>query len=295
MAKELITKEQLFNKMKKLSSNNVLKISKKKLAQEVGFVSAGSNSFAKHLIELENEGSIKLIEKAKNLGKGNWTENVWEIGISNNTMLVEQKVKYDYFKGIKLRLINHNNKWNIPLNDVCDGVGIDRVAARQMIDRNIELFKDFVSNCIIQSPAKSHQETIVLNKEGIIGLLMKISYTRLPDSKKKLVLEFQKWAIEKLSQLISDGKVELNEKEHVKVQQDVGYITGMTEEQIDKMFNEIDDYMNKLFTTAKSTIKILQNDKNKSEYEKEMLKKENQKWINHTLVLKEKLLNLNIV
>jgi arsenate reductase-like glutaredoxin family protein len=106
-------------------------------------------------------------------------------------------------------------------------------------------------------------------------------------------LDFQKWAIEKLTTLISNGEVKLLEQEHSQIQNQVGNIVGMSEEEIDKLFSNMTDEVIQIVNTAKVSIKKIQKEKEQIEYEKEILKKENQRWINNTLALKEKIYQLN--
>jgi arsenate reductase-like glutaredoxin family protein len=288
--------EKVLYKMNELAFDNIVRIYKTELSKEVGINAGDLNGCLNNLIK---EEKIVLKEKAKNMGRGKWSPYVFEVNNKSNAVSVsiqpiETESIIENYSGIQVRLLNNNGKWVIPLNDVCDGIGLDRVATRQLIDRNIELFIDYIGSCVIQSPS-GKQETMVLTRDGIVGLLMKISYNRLPKDKQEKVIDFQKWAISKLTELISNGKVELIDQEHAQVQQDIGYITGMNEEQIDKVFNDIDEQFSKLINTAKSTIKKMKNQNDKVTYEKEILKKENQKWINNTLALKEKLLSANIL
>lgn len=288
MAKEHISKEQLFNKMKDMSVNGILTTTKKKIANKLGLVSAASNSFVKYLKELEDEGLIKLISEAKNLGGGKWTENIWEIKMNDEVKFIESID--ENFKGIKVKLFKTEIGYAVSFSDIAKSLKTSADNIYKIIDRNNELFNSWVVDI-----TSNGQKLKGLNRDGIIGLVMKISYNRLEEKQKQRILEFQKWAIEKLGVLISNGKVELTEQEHSKAQNDVGFITGMTVEQIDKMFNDISSQFDKLLTTAKSTIKSINKDRDRIEYEKIILKRENQRWINNTLALKEKLYSSNIL
>lgn len=297
MSKPLISKEQLLNKMKELTENNILETSKKNLALNCGFKYPSDPYFSKYLKELEEENKIILKQKAiRNSGSGNgWRNYIWEIVniVSDNKEIIKvNNYIEESFNNIIMKLYKTEKGYVIPIVDIARVLKIDRQSIHDLINRNKELFESFIVSVILTSP-KSGNENTCLTKDGVIGLLMKISYTRLPEEKQKLVLDFQKWAIEKLTMLISDGEVKLSKKEHTSIQNNISEIIGMTEEDIDKLFNNIDEEMAKIINTAKSSIKKLHQEKQYIEYEKEILKKENQKWINNTLALKQKLYSLN--
>ena len=81
---------------------------------------------------------------------------------------------------------------------------------------------------------------------------MKISYNRLSPNKKKLVLEFQKWAIEKLGQLISTGEVKISNQEQSNVKINVVNTVGISEEDIEKIFAEIQNTIDNNYKQIKS-------------------------------------------
>lgn len=231
----------------------------------------GSNNIY-YIKKLMEEGFIKCIHPAERIA-GKWMLAEYEIpSIIENSKENKSKIDVnDYieenFNNIPVRLIKTQKGYVIPLNDVCDGIGLNRVAARQMIERNIELFKDFQGSCVIQSPS-GKQETIVLTKDGIIGLLFKISVTKIAEDKKKRVIDFQKWAINKLGILISDGKVELTEQEHAKIQTDISTITNISEEDMDKMFNDLKDVIDIKLLKVKSILKEKDSEINRARIER---------------------------
>ncbi|MCK9432989.1 MAG: hypothetical protein M0R00_08530 [Candidatus Omnitrophica bacterium] len=45
-------------------------------------------------------------------------------------------IKIESFQGIPVRIIQKNDQGMIPLNDVADGIGIDRSGLRQLLKRN---------------------------------------------------------------------------------------------------------------------------------------------------------------
>jgi hypothetical protein len=90
----------------------------------------------------------------------------------------------------------------IPLNDVADGIGIDRSGLRQLLKRNERVLSEYVGKVMIPSPS-GEQETVCLSRDGITGILMKMDISRMKDPQKRdKVIIFQKWAIETLSKIV---------------------------------------------------------------------------------------------
>jgi arsenate reductase-like glutaredoxin family protein len=297
MKKELITKEQVFNKMCEMAENNILSIQKQELADACSTYASNSR-FAKAIQELEDLGKIKLIQKASRNGQRYWSNFVWEIveeKESTNSTISKINVndyKEELFHDIPMKLYKVENSYVIPVSCIYKALELDKQLFSQLIKSNYELFQPWLVNVILTSQ-KSGNKNLCLTRDGVIGVLMKISYKRLSEDKQKLVLDFQKWAIEKLTTLISNGEVKLLEQEHSQIQNQVGNIVGMSEEEIDKLFSNMTDEVIQIVNTAKVSIKKIQKEKEQIEYEKEILKKENQRWINNTLALKEKIYQLN--
>lgn len=229
---EGITKDDLLKMMQKLSlSNGMLQMTKGELAKEAGFNRASDPKFIKYLQELEKECKIMTAQKTKNLGCGRWTPCTW---IVEKEKKEDKNVITETFHNINVRLVKKEGQYYIPVNDICDSIGYDRVAGRQLIERNKELFKGFCSDCVMQSEA-GKRTNLVLSRDGVVGFLMKISYNRLSNYSKGLVLEFQKWAITKLTELIVNGKVEAAPAEQKQIQN----ILQINDEKFNKLFSEI--------------------------------------------------------
>ena len=111
-------------------------------------------------------------------------------------------VKIESFQGIPVRIIQKNDQGMIPLNDVADGIGIDRSGLRQLLKRNERVLSEYVGKVMIPSPS-GEQETVCLSRDGITGILMKMDISRMKDPQKRdKVVVFQKWAIETLSKIV---------------------------------------------------------------------------------------------
>ena len=214
---------------------------------------------------LIKEGFIKKVKNAKK-GK-NYQPAEYEIiscmpndDIKSNIEKDEEihsKIDVDdfienNFNGMPIRLYQTEKGYVIPINDIAKGLSMDDANIRIILNRNTELFKSYVSYVTLLTSKSG--KNICLTRDGVIGLLMKISYNRLSPDKKKLVLEFQKWAIEKLGQLMSTGEVKILNQEQNNVKINVAHTVGISEEDIEKMFADIQNTIDNKLKEVKSLI-----------------------------------------
>jgi len=232
----------------------------------------GSGSTPYYLGLLVKDGFLKMIKKTTKEGK-KWIPAEYEIvgclvsdikdeNESNIEKDREIHSKIDVkdfieenFNGVPMRLYKTEKGYVMPLIDIAKGLHTNWDAVNKIVIRNEELFNDYLYNPhdILSDELKS------LTRDGVIGLLMKISYNRLSPDKKKLVLEFQKWAIEKLGQLMSNGEVKISNTEHNNVKVNIADTIGISNEDIEKMFTEIQ----KTVDEKLGMIKLLVDKKNK--------------------------------
>ena len=158
----------------------------------------------------------------------------------------------DKFNNIPIKLYKTEKGYVVPISNIVIALNVDRQLIHQLISKNEEIFQNFVVNVTLTT-SKSGENTC-LTRDGVIGLLMKISYNRLTPDKKKLVLEFQKWAIEKLGQLMSTGEVKILNQEQNNVKINVAHTVGISEEDIEKMFADIQNTIDNKLKEVKSLI-----------------------------------------
>jgi hypothetical protein len=117
----------------------------------------------------------------------------------SNIVLMEQ------FRNKPVRIIRRAPKdAMIPVNDIADALGYDRQPIHNIVKRNSELFEPLKGIIVTMTPG-GPQETLCLNRDGVIGLLMKLDYNRIKDAERRqLIIEFQRWAIETLGRIL-DG------------------------------------------------------------------------------------------
>jgi len=244
---------------------------------------------------LIKEGFIKKVKNAKK-GK-NYQPAEYEIiscmpndDIKSNIEKDEEihsKIDVDdfienNFNGMPIRLYQTEKGYVIPINDIAKGLSMDDANIRIILNRNTELFKSYVSYVTLLTSKSG--KNICLTRDGVIGLLMKISYNRLSPDKKKLVLEFQKWAIEKLGQLMSNGEIKISNQEQNNIKTNVANTIGVSDEDIEKMLtdirNSLDDNIKKvksLFESKNEEILLVKSERDiANEREKQVLAKVSQ-------------------
>ena len=185
------------------------------------------------------------------------------------------------FNGIPMRLYKTEKGYVIPITDIVNALDTSRQHLHKLLKENEELFNNWVVNLTLTTDSAKNK---CLTRDGVIGLLMKISYNRLTPDKKKLVLEFQKWAIEKLGQLISTGEVKISNQEQHNIKTNVANTIGISDEDIEKLLadirNSLDDNIKKvksLFDSKNEEILLVKSERDiANEREKQVLAKVSQ-------------------
>ena len=258
------------------------------------------NSMNTHYINLLIEyGFLRRTKEAVQVNK-KWESAEYEIiEILNKSNEIQEDLNKDNtkiyieenFNNMAVRLIKTEKGYAMSIVDIAKALHTSWDTINEIIKRNNELFEEFIvlpSNVTLDN-RKS------LTKDGVIGLLMKISYQRLTPEKQKLVLDFQKWAIKNLGILISDGAVKLTEQEHAKVQTNTGNIIDMSNTEVDLLFNQFETDFNKFFESSKIMVKTAEERRIIAERKAEDLKNQNQKWITKTQLMMDKMHSMNMM
>ena len=123
-------------------------------------------------------------------------------------------ITQESFQGIPVRIITNKGRGMMPLNDIADGIGHDRSGLRKLFHRNEKILGEFGGKVNLTSP-QGVQETWCLDRDGVIGILMKVDFVRIKDkAHQDRVISFQKWAIETLSKIISGETVTIPARTH---------------------------------------------------------------------------------
>ena len=98
-----------------------------------------------------------------------------------------------------------------------------------------------------------------------------------------------------LGTLISEGKVELTEQEHAEIQTNVANIIEISETEVDLLFNQFEEDFSKFIESTKQMVKTADEKRSIAERRANDLQIQNQKWINKTQSMINKLHSYNIV
>ncbi|MCD3340421.1 phage antirepressor N-terminal domain-containing protein, partial [Clostridium botulinum] len=188
------------------------------------------------------------------------------------------------FNNIDIDVIDTEKGRVIPVSNIYNALGLSRQAVHQMLSRNKELFDGMVFNINMGDGDK-----ICVNKEGIIGLLMKMQYERLKEDKKQLVLQFQKWCMKTLNEIVSNGKVELKDQERQEVKSNISKAIGLSDEDIDKLFGDIEELLQNKLHTLHEIVNELKDEKNSCKMIAESEKQRSERLIAKTVHLREKI------
>ena len=237
----------------------------------------GANSTAYYMELLVKKGFLKLIKKTTKEGK-KWIPAEYQIigtsdiddtdefkneNTSNNEKEKVTQGKIDIndyieeqFNNIPVRLYKTDKGYVVPISNIINALNTTKQHLHGLLKDNEELFDNWVVNLTLTTDSAVNT---CLTRDGVIGLLMKISYKRLTPDKQKLVLEFQKWAIEKLGRLMSTGEVKISNIEHSNAKVNIADTVGISNEDIEKMFTEIQNTVDEKL----GMIKLLIDNKNK--------------------------------
>ncbi len=119
-----------------------------------------------------------------------------------------QLIKTETFKDIPVRIVDHNGINRIPIVDIVAALDYDRSNITRLMKRNEELFSPYKGIVRMTTPG-GDQDLVCLSETGIVGLLIKMDYTRVKDKGfRQKVLDFQKWSFKALAKANSGELVE---------------------------------------------------------------------------------------
>ncbi|NLI12193.1 MAG: hypothetical protein GX425_06130 [Peptococcaceae bacterium] len=93
----------------------------------------------------------------------------------------------------------------MPVPDLVEAMEYDKAAIWRSIDRSKEVFEGGVVVTTIPS-AGGPQKTTCLTRDGVIGLLMKLSTGRIKDpAKRQMIVNFQRWVMRTISEILQEA------------------------------------------------------------------------------------------
>jgi hypothetical protein len=116
-------------------------------------------------------------------------------------------VKFErVFENKKVRFLTVNNEISnevlMPLPDIAKALDYDKKALRDILKRNKEIFESWKVVTTLQVDGQG-RKTTCLNRDGVTGLLMKLSTGRIKNqTKKQMIVNFQRWAIRTISEVM---------------------------------------------------------------------------------------------
>ena len=158
----------------------------------------------------------------------------------------------EIFNNIPMRLYKTEKGYVIPISCIYKALNLTSQSIYDLLSNYKELFEPYLTSVTLVKSEKGNPNRTCLTRDGVIGLLMKISYNRLTPDKKKLVLEFQKWAIEKLGQLMLTGEVKISNQEQHNIKTNVANTIGVLEEDIEKLLMDIQNTLDSKLKEVKS-------------------------------------------
>lgn len=223
---EPLTKEIVLSFLKRHSENGVFRMSNDQVRDELKYVDFTNKAFSNILFNLKKE---KLID-IKNL----YGEYILEF-IKDKNVDVKQIQESMGFSGI---IIYDTDKGKgLAISDIAKTLMINPQNLYYMIERNKRLFEDFIG---VAQNSKC-QKIQCLNKDGIIGIIFKMNYTRFSEEKQEFILKFQKWCIKTLGKVASEGQVILSDKEHLNIQDNIKEILDLSSSNMDELYNNLND------------------------------------------------------
>ncbi len=119
-------------------------------------------------------------------------------------------VTTEKFQEIPVRIVQGEKDRMIPLVDIARAVGYDDRVLRSHIDREPALFAGMEGRIVTMTPG-GPQEVRCLTRDGVIGILMKLSSSRIKNHEiRERVVAFQRWAIETLGKVMDGHFVDVN-------------------------------------------------------------------------------------
>ena len=109
--------------------------------------------------------------------------------------MTDKSISTETFYDIPVRVVHHEGTPMIPLVDIAMALNYDRGNMTRLLKRNAELFEPYKGLVQMTTPG-GIQELVCLSEEGVVGLLMKMDYSRVKDKTfRTKVLDFQRWAV----------------------------------------------------------------------------------------------------
>lgn len=178
-----------------------------------------------------------------------------------------------------LRIFDSKNGKAVPVIDIAEILGVDSKTLYALINRNQEVFEDF----LVESPIRAKGHNLKsLSRDGVLGLMFLLNHNR--SSKKEELIQFKKWAMKALGQAM-DNNSSVNNTNNSNTDNSSNLYT---EVEIDSIFEKIENS----YVKMKETLVKQREDISFFESKSEELKNSNERLIAKTVFLSNRILSL---
>ena len=164
-------------------------------------------------------------------------------GYDGEKIVVPIDIMEETFEGAPVQIITveHGGKTEpmIPLSEIAEKIGHERRHLWTVYKRHEETLSEYTSVLIMRTERKDglcqSYNQLCFNRDGLIGLLMKLSVKRIKsEEKRERIKRFQKWGIETLGKIVA-GERALNpaEQQLALILQDIYKRLGTIEQQLE--------------------------------------------------------------
>jgi hypothetical protein len=114
-------------------------------------------------------------------------------------------VSNELFGDMPVRFVRFNGKTYVPIVDIAKAIKYERRDLARVIETHEDMFVDGKMEISLETIGGA-QNTICVNRDGVISLFMGLKIKMIKDeTRKSTIIRFRKWAIETLSK-VQDGK-----------------------------------------------------------------------------------------
>ena len=148
----------------------------------------------------------------------------------------ERDIEIFNFEDQTTRVIyDEEHGYVVPLPDIANAVGVNKAGFYKLIERNREIFEPY----IVERKPSDQRKVKALTRKGIIAYLQKAETRNMPAETKERIIQFQRWATEKLDTLLAEGKVEMDSEEHEAVMNTFQQLSGLSDENLQKIMSQL--------------------------------------------------------
>lgn len=278
-----ISDEEFLEKLLFLANKEgIIDISSTQLIRKLGCFSY-PQKFYKHIKVLIDKQKIDKFKVGRIIKyKINNIKNTDNESLSIKNLLGE-------FNNINIQVFDSKIGKVVPLQYIYKALEMNRQTLYNYIYNNMELLK---GQTVKIRFGKLNINQICLTKDAILAILMKINYNSFDNHKKELILNFQKWIVEKMGKLISTGNISISQDEQKQIKSNIGKIINLKENDIDKLFEDVEDLITDKLHILHSKLNEYKEECEVQESNIKNYKEREKMWVNKIVNLREKIYSI---